>query len=84
MNLIYYPSILKKGYPKYDDVINTFSMIDRLSGKDYLLNSSLEAILKSDDKANIYIKPHPRESFNQFKKNCQMCCPECSKNALED
>ena len=35
----------------------------------YLLNSSLEAILKIDDTANIYIKPHPRESFDQFKRN---------------
>ena len=30
MNLIYFPSSLK-GYPKYDDVINTFTMIDRTS-----------------------------------------------------
>lgn len=35
----------------------------------YLLNSSLEAILKIDDTANIYIKPHPRETFDQFKRN---------------
>ena len=35
----------------------------------YLLNSSLETILKIDDTANIYIKPHPRENFDLFKKN---------------
>ena len=35
----------------------------------YLLNSSLETILKVDDRANIYIKPHPRENFNLFKRN---------------
>tara|TARA_B100000989_G_scaffold298469_1_gene287947 strand:+ start:885 stop:1985 length:1101 start_codon:yes stop_codon:yes gene_type:complete len=35
----------------------------------YLLNSSLETILKIDATANIYIKPHPRETFDLFKRN---------------
>lgn len=56
MNLIYFPSILKKGYPKYDDVINTFTMIDRLSGKDYLLNSSLSVVNVSKKSLKLVIK----------------------------
>ena len=56
MNLIYFPSILKKGYPKYDDVINTFTMIDRLTGKDYLLNSSLSVVNVSKNSLKLVIK----------------------------
>ena len=56
MNLIYFPSILKKRYPKYDDVINTFTIIDRLSGKDYLLNSSLSVVNVSKNSLKLVIK----------------------------
>lgn len=56
MNLLYFPSILKKGYPKYDDVINTLTIIDRLSGKDYLLNSSLSVVNVSKNSLKLVIK----------------------------
>ena len=56
MNLIYFPSILKKYYPKYDDVVNTFTIIDRLSGKEYLLNSSLSVVNVSKNSLKLVIK----------------------------
>lgn len=35
----------------------------------YLLNSSIESILKFDKNCNIIIKPHPREKIYEIKKN---------------
>jgi hypothetical protein len=56
MNLIYFPTILKKGYPNYDNVIDIFTIIDRLSGKNYLMNPSLSVVNVSKKKLKLVIK----------------------------
>ena len=52
----------------FKDIDKTLKNISNQNYK-YLLNSSLETILKIDATANIYIKPHPRETFDLFKRN---------------
>jgi len=56
MNLLYLPSILKKDYPIYNDVIEIYNIIDRLSGKDYLLNISLSVVNVSKKSLQLVIK----------------------------
>jgi hypothetical protein len=86
MNLIYFPSILKKGYPKYDDVIDTFTITDRLSGKDYLLNSSLSVLNISKKSLKLVIKelilqngaytPLVEEEYDDKRFNEDVCIAE--------
>ena len=86
MNLLYFPTILKKEYPKYDDVITIFTMIDRLSGKDYLVNPTLSVVNVSKNSLKLVIKelillngtytPVSEEEYNDKRFKEDVCIAE--------
>jgi len=86
MNLLYFPTILKKHYPKYDDVVELLERVDILSGKKYLVNSSLSVINTSNNAVKLVIKelilengsyiPLVEELYDDKKFNADVCICE--------
>ena len=56
MDLIYFPIILKKEYPKYTDVLEVLTIIDSNSNKKYLQNYSLSVLNESRHSLKLVIK----------------------------
>jgi hypothetical protein len=56
MKLEYFPTILKKDYPKYSDVLEILTIIDRDSNKHYLQNISLSVVNESKRSLKLVVK----------------------------
>ena len=56
MNLVYFPTILKKDYPKYTDLLEILNIIDSNSTKKYLENYTLSVVNESKRSLKLVIK----------------------------